>query len=144
MNNIMYLVGALIVTVTNAWILPNIPGAYPDNDDFQIFKTSLIVAIGCLVIGFILSLFIKESCPNVLLKRKAKSLGEVYKSSKKDEISIGEALKFVFGQGHMFCLFWAYIFGFGTSVSNMNVNSIMISKFLHMRTSLDSYVMMSI
>ena len=44
----------------------------------------------------------------------------------------------------MFCLFWAYIFGFGTSVSNMNVNSIMISKFLHMRTSLDSYVMMSI
>lgn len=34
MNNIMYLVGALIVTVTNAWILPNIPGAYPENDDF--------------------------------------------------------------------------------------------------------------
>lgn len=37
MNNIVYLVGALIVTVTNAWILPNIPGAYPENDNFRIF-----------------------------------------------------------------------------------------------------------
>lgn len=55
------------------------------------------MGIGCLVIGFILSLFLKESCPNVLLKREAKRIGSVYKSSKKDEISVGEALKFVFG-----------------------------------------------
>ena len=118
MNNIVYLIGALIVTVSNAWILPAIPGAYPDNDDYRIFLTTLEVGIGCFVIAFILSLFIKESCPEVLLKREAKRHGAVYKTAKKDEISTGEAMKFVFGQGHMFCLFWAYVFGFGTSISN--------------------------
>ena len=79
MNNIVYLIGALIVTVLNAWVLPNIPGAYPEDDNARIFKTSLEVGIGFMVIGFILSFFIKETSPDVVLRREAKRLGAVYK-----------------------------------------------------------------
>lgn len=143
LNNVMYLAGTLLVSILNAFVLPAIPGAYPDNDDFQIFKTCLYTGMIFLFLAFCVSWGIKESCPNVLLKREAKRLGTVYKPIKKDEITMGEAFKFVFGQAHMWCLFLAYIMGFGTSVLNTNVNSNMVSKYMHTRTSSDGYKFVS-
>ena len=48
---------------------------------------------GCALIA---SVFLKESCPNVLLRREAKKLGATYKEVKKEEIGVKESLKFVF------------------------------------------------
>ena len=144
MNNLMYLIATLVVTVLNAFVIPEIPGAMPENDDYTIFKSCLYSALFFMAVAFVLSFFMTESCPNVLLMREAKKIGAVYKPIKKDEISYGEAFKFVFGQPHMICLFLAYVFGFGTSTLNQNVNSVQISKYMHMRTSRDSYIMVSI
>ena len=143
LNNVMYLAGTLLVSILNAFVLPKIPGAYPDNDDFQIFKTCLYTAMIFLFLAFCVTWGLKESCPNVLLKREAKRLGVVYRPIKKDDITLGEAFKFVFGQGHMWCLFLAYIMGFGTSVLNTNVNSNMVSKYMQTRTSSDGYKFVS-
>lgn len=62
--------------------------------------------------------FYKESCPNVLLRRKYKQNGKVYVPPKGNEITWGEAIKTLFGSGRMICLFLSYILGFGTAVSN--------------------------
>lgn len=134
LNNIIYLIGMLFVTVMNGFVFPEIPGVYPENDNYQIFKSSIYAGIIFTSIGFILTCIIKESCPNVLLKREAKRLGTVYRPLKRDEISEKEAFKFIFGQPHMLMLFIAYVFGFGTPISNQNVNSVIISKAMDMRT----------
>lgn len=144
LNNIIYLIGMLFVTVMNGFVMPKIPGVYPDNDNYQIFKSSIYAGIIFTGIGFLLTFTIKETCPNVLLRREAKRLGTVYRPLKKDEISMGEAFKFIFGQPHMFMLFVAYIFGFGTPISNQNVNSVIIAKAMDMRTQVESYIIMSV
>lgn len=143
-NNVVFFTASLIVTVLNAFVLPYIPGAYPEDDDYQIFKTSLLCASIFIACGCICSFFVKESCPIVLLKKKYKENGKEYVPPKDNEISWGEAFKFIFGTPHMLMLFFAYIFGFGTSVLNLNVSSAMVSKYLLIRQSIDAYVLVSI
>lgn len=68
LNNLTYFFAALFVTIVNAFILPNILGAKA-SDNYELFKASMWVSTISFAIGFICSFFLKETCPNVLLKR---------------------------------------------------------------------------
>lgn len=79
LNNIVYLVGTLVCVVMTAFVYPEIGNIYPDDDNYKIFNTCLWSAIIMVIAALIISLFLKETCPNVLLKREAKRVGAVYK-----------------------------------------------------------------
>jgi len=143
-NNLVFMFATLVVTVLNAFVLPHIPGAYPQDDNYIIHRSSQLSAAVFFAIGTIFIFFFKESCPNVLLRREYARCGKKYVEPKNAQISWGNAIKMLFGHGRMICLFISYVFGFGTAVSNQNVVSFIIANFMDMRNALDSYVMVSI
>lgn len=129
-NNLTYFFAGLLVTIVNAFVLPYIPGAFSATDNYQTYRTSMLVSTISFLIGCVCAFFVKETCPNVLLRRECKKIGVEYKPEKKETISTKEAFKIIFKNANLTLIFCAYIIGFGNSVLNMNVASVFISKFM--------------
>ena len=78
MNNLAFFAASMIAMILNAFVLPNIPGAFPPDDNLQIFRTSLYCAMAFFGLAFIASIFTRETCPDVLLRRRCRLEGKKY------------------------------------------------------------------
>lgn len=86
-NNLCFFFAALVVTVVNAFVFPNISGVYSSEDNYITYRSSMIASTCSFFIAFICSFFIKETCPNYLMKKQCKKLNVPFKQDKKDEMT---------------------------------------------------------
>lgn len=54
--------------------MPAIPGWFSTTNNYLTYSTSMEVGAFFFALGFLLTIFMKESCPYVLARREAKKL----------------------------------------------------------------------
>lgn len=86
----------MIASIITAWILPAIPGWFSTTNNYTTYRTCMLVGSFFFGIGFILSLFIKESCPYVLARREAKKLKVKFHPKIEKGMTWGATFKFIF------------------------------------------------
>ena len=144
LNNMSFFAASLVAVLLNAFVFPYIKGFYSTTDNYITYRSTMYVSAVSFFISFICSFFIKETCPAVLMKKECKKMGVVYKENKADSITWGQAVKMVFCNKNMLLTFISYVLGYGTSVSNQNVASYFISKFMHFTNTVDAQIYTSV
>ncbi|CAL5975046.1 Major_facilitator superfamily protein [Hexamita inflata] len=69
-NNLVFMCSGIVVTVLNAFVIPHIPNAFPE-DSYIVLRSSILSALVFYFIGFVFGFYIQETAPYILLRKIA-------------------------------------------------------------------------
>ncbi|CAL5999556.1 Major_facilitator superfamily protein [Hexamita inflata] len=151
-NNLVFMCSGIVVTVLNAFVIPHIPNAFPE-DAYIVLRSSILSALVFYFIGFVFGFYIQETAPYILLRREFRRLRLKYGYKQFRQTNFCQKsglnqIKAVFSQVFVehrnFFLFLVYLLGFGTGVMNQSVSQVFYARLMDGRTLIQIQSLLSI